>query len=200
MKVIDLLEKWSATGIGYIDIYDEDKKELCMVSCPEKWREFLTEKVLNSELVTFSIRISEPCGLLLYIKDEESKLETFCENDIVGFTQDDEVNLSHLLEGLHKQFIANEKKHDDTVDSLIFAKKELDKVIIERKPLAEEIKAIFRDGFVLSIDLFFRPNETHVIVDGTNGKSVSRDLPFGASDAHILDTIKDLIKFLKKGE
>ena len=75
MRVIDLLEKWSVKGISYIDIYDEDKKELCMVSCPEKWRELLTEKVLNSELVTFSIRISEPCGLLLYIKDEESEFK-----------------------------------------------------------------------------------------------------------------------------
>lgn len=176
MKVIDLLEKAYIEDIEYIDIFSKDDDGLCGVLHPERWREFLTEKVLNSEVFKFSPNdtSSEP-GLNIYIKDEETCKDVYKDKF--------------------------EKKHDDSVDSLIFAKKELDKVIIKQKSLVDEIKAIFRDGFVSSINLFFRPNETHahVIVDDTYGRSNSIDLPFGVSDAHILDTINDQIEFLKKG-
>lgn len=175
MKVIDLLEKWSVKGISYIDIYDEDKKELCMVSCPEKWREFLTEKVLNSELVTFSIRISEPCGLLLYIKDEETCKDVYKDKF--------------------------EKKHDDSTDSLIFAKRELDKVIIKQKSLVDEIEEIIKYDPDTVIQVTFGGSKICVMVysnylRATNFKNLSPH----ASVKDILDAIKDLVRLAEKEE
>ncbi len=99
MKVIDLLEKVYIEDIEYIDVFSEDEDGLCGVLHPERWREFLTEKVLNSEVFKFSPNdtSSEP-GLNIYIKDEET-----C-NDI------------------YKDKF--EKNHDGGVDLSIFAKQE----------------------------------------------------------------------------
>ena len=99
MKVIDLLEKVYIEDIEYIDIFSEDDDGLCGVLHPERWRELLPEKVLNSEVFKISPNdtSSEP-GLNIYIKDEET-----C-NDI------------------YKDKF--EKNHDDGVDLSIFAKQE----------------------------------------------------------------------------
>lgn len=175
MKVIDLLEKCNTKDIVYIDVYNEDKKELCLVSCPEKWREFLTEKVLNSELVTFSIRISEPCGLLLYIKDEETCKDVYKDKF--------------------------EKKHDDSTDSLIFAKRELDKVIIKQKSLVDEIEEIIKYDPDTVIQVTFGSSKICAMVysnylRATNFKNLSPH----ASVKDILYAIKDSIRSVKEKE
>ena len=110
MRVIDLLEKVDIDDLEFIDIFSKDEDGLCGVLHPDRWCEFLPEKVLNSEVVKFSPNdtSSEP-ALNIYIKDEETCKDVYKDKF--------------------------EKKHDDSVDSLIFAKKELDKVIIKQKSL-----------------------------------------------------------------
>lgn len=73
MKVIDLLEKADMNDLEFIDIFSEDEDGLCCVLYLDRWREFLPEKVLNSEVFKFSPNdtSSEP-GLNIYIKDEET--------------------------------------------------------------------------------------------------------------------------------
>lgn len=73
MKVIDLLEKADMNDLEFIDIFSEDEDGLCCVLHLDRWREFLPEKVLNSEVFKFSPNdtSSEP-GLNIYIKDEET--------------------------------------------------------------------------------------------------------------------------------
>lgn len=167
MKVIDLLEKWSVNNISYIDVYDEDKKELCIISCPERWREFLTEKVLNSELVTFSNRISEACGLVIYIKDEETV-------------------------STRKYF---EKHDDDVADSLAFAVRELNKVTVQHKPFMNEIEDIIKNNPDTVIQVTFGDSKICVMVYSNHLRDTEfKNLSPHASVEDILDVIKDLIK------
>lgn len=202
MKVIDLLEKADMDDLEFIDIFSKDEDGLCGVVQPDRWREFLPEKVLNSEVFKFSPNYtsSEP-GLNIYIKDEESKLETFCENDIVGFTKEDEVNLSNLLEGLHKQIMANEKKHNDTVDSSIFAKQELDKVIIKQKSLVDEIEEIIKNNPDTVIQVTFGGSKICVMVYSNYLRATNfKNLSLHTSVKDILDAIKDLVRLAEKEE
>lgn len=87
MRVIDLLENCNTKDIAYIDVYNEDKKELCLVSCPDRWQELLSEKVLNSELVTFSIRKGEECGLLIDLV--VGKNQSYFRNLSPGVSEED---------------------------------------------------------------------------------------------------------------
>lgn len=173
MKVIDLLEKVDIDELEFIDIYTEDEIALCTVSCPDRWRGFLTEKVLNSEVFKFSPNdtSSEP-GLNIYIKDEET-----C-NDI------------------YKDKF--EKKHVDSLDSLIFAKKELDKVIITRKSLVDEIHEIVKDDPNVVIQVAFGSYKDCVMVNSDKFSDFKSLLP-DSSEKNILNTIKYLIESNKTG-
>lgn len=173
MKVRDLLEKWNTKDIDYINVYNEDKKELCLVSRPERWKEFLSEKVLNSELVASSIRKGEECGLLIDIKDEE--------------THDD----------IYKDKF--ERNHDDSVDSSIFAKQELDKIIITRKSLVDEIHEIVKNDPNVVIQVVFGSYKDCVVVS-SNKFSDSKNLLPDASEKNILNAIKYLIQSNKEEE
>ena len=174
MKVIDLLENVCIEDIEYIDIFSEHEDGLCGVLHPERWREFLTEKVLNSEVFKFSPNdtSSEP-GLNIYIKDEET-----C-NDI------------------YKDKF--EQNHDGIVDSLIFAKKELDKVIIARKSLVDEIHEIVKDDPNVVIQVVFGSYKDCVMVS-SNKFSDFKNLLSDASEKNILDAIKYLIQSNKEEE
>lgn len=172
MKVRDLLEKVYIEDIEYIDIFSEHEDGLCGVLHPERWREFLTEKVLNSEVFKFSPNdTSSELGLNIYIKDEET-----C-NDI------------------YKDKF--EKNHDDSVDSLIFAKKELDKIIITRKSLVDEIHEIVKDDPKVVIQVVFGSYKDCVVVS-SNKFSDSKNLLPDASEKNILNAIKYLIESNKE--
>ena len=81
MKVIELLEKLEIGGVEYIDIDKEDGDVLCSVECANRWHEFLVEKVLDSEVIKFSIG---DCGLDIYVKNEESSECESCNEDENG--------------------------------------------------------------------------------------------------------------------
>lgn len=74
-------------------------------------------------------------------------------------------------------FIANEKKHDDNVDSLIFAKKELDKVVIEQKSLVDEIHEIVKDDPNVVIQVVFGSYKDCVIVSSNKFSDFKNLLP-----------------------
>ncbi len=174
MKVIDLLETVYIEDIEYIDIFSENEDGLCGVLHPERWREFLTEKVLNSEVFKFSPNdtSSEP-GLNIYIKDEET-----C-NDI------------------YKDKF--EKNHDDGVDLSIFAKQELDKIIIARKSLVDEINEIVKNDPDIMIQVCYGSYKTCISIY-YHGSTEFRNLWNGPSEEDILDVIKDLIRLVKEKE
>lgn len=161
MKVINLLEKLEIGGVEYIDIHKEDGDVLCSVECTNRWHEFLAEKVLDSEVIKFSIGDDGDCGLDIYIKE------------------------------LH------EKKHDDSVDSLVFAKTELDKIVIKQKSLVDEIGEIIKEDPDISVQVCFGSRQTHIDV-AKNKKCDFRTLWYGASEKDILDSIKDLIRLVKE--
>lgn len=196
MKVIDLLEKVYIEDIEYIDIFSEDDDGLCGVLHPERWRELLPEKVLNSEVFKFSPNdtSSEP-GLNIYIKDEE--------RDSKIFTEENRNSLLHSLEGLHEQFVANEKKHDDGVDtivnSLLFTKDGVEKYIFKKESFIDKVNKIIKDNQDIVIQISFADTKTCVIV--ANDKQTDyRNLWAWASEEDILDVIKDLIRLVKEKE
>lgn len=176
MKVIDLLEKADMDDLEFIDIFSKDEDGLCGVVQPDRWREFLPEKVLNSEVFKFSPNYtsSEP-GLNIYIKDEETS------NDI------------------YKDKF--EKKHDDVADSLVFAIQELDKVIIKQKSLVDEIEEIIKNNPDTVIQVTFGGSKICVMVYSNYLRATNfKNLSLHASVKDILDAIKDLVRLAEKEE
>ena len=109
----------------------------------------------------------------------------------------------HSLEGLHEQFVANEKKHDDGVDtivnSLLFTKDGVEKYIFKKESFIDKVNKIIKDNQDIVIQISFADTKTCVIV--ANDKQTDyRNLWAWASEEDILDVIKDLIRLVKEKE
>lgn len=176
MKVIDLLEKADMNDLEFIDIFSEDEDGLCCVLHLDRWREFLPEKVLNWEVFKFSPNdtSSEP-GLNIYIKDEETCKDVYKDKF--------------------------EKKHDDSVDSLVFAVKELNKVGVQHEPFMNEIEEIIKNNPDTVIQVTFGGSKICVMVYSNYLRATNfKNLSLHASVKDILDAIKDLVRSVKEKE